>query len=109
MLKLFDAHSHVQFPAYDSDRDAVISRAQNAGVKMIAVGTQHSTSKAAIELAEKYPDDVWATVGFHPGHVIEALPDASVGAGWHHDKNEQRESVPEKFDIEKLRELAKHP
>ncbi len=98
---IIDAHCHIQFPAYDSDREAVIKRAREAGVKMIAGGTQISTSQAAIELAHKYPDDVWATVGFHPSHaVIE---------GWHHDKYEQEEKMAEEFDIGRLKELAGDP
>ena len=123
-----DAHTHVAFPAYDEDRDAVMFRAQEAGVKMITVGTQVSSSRAAIELAHKYPEDVWATVGYHPAHaVIErssticpstVYPDRSIGAVgadsglagiWHHDKNEQKENTPEAFDIEALEALARDP
>lgn len=95
---LIDAHSHVQFPAYDTDRADVIRRAKEAGVKMIAVGTQASTSEAGILLAHHYPEDVWATVGFHPNHLSE---------DWYHDTKEQKEEIPEEFNIEKLRALAK--
>ena len=109
-----DAHCHIQFPAYDADRDHVIRRAQAANVKMVAVGTNAATSEAAIRLAEHYPDDVWATVGFHPNHAVIARTSRTQRGltrtgDWHHDKNEQAASVPEQFDIEKLRELAAHP
>ena len=97
---LIDSHSHVQFPAYDTDRSEVIQRAKEANVKMIAVGTQFSTSEAGIALARAYPEDIWATVGYHPNHLSE---------NWHHDKKEQQKAAPEKFDIEKLRELARDP
>lgn len=93
----FDAHTHIHFPAYDADRGAVLERAKNAGVKMITVGTQTSTSESAIEFAKNNPGVVWATVGFHPGHLSE---------NWHYDENEQAEAFPEYFDIEKLKELA---
>lgn len=112
MIKFFDAHTHAAFPAYDLDRDAVMRRAKEARVKMITVGTQTSSSWAALELAHEYPEDVWATVGFHPSHAVVGSPDATAGANsgkagiWHHDKNEQKEAVPEKFDIEKLGDLA---
>lgn len=100
MSTLFDSHSHIQFPAYDEDRDAVILRSREAGVKMIAVGTQASTSEDAIRIAEQYPDDViGASVGFHPGHASENA---------YHDKNESKEAAREAFDIERLRALAKH-
>ncbi len=77
-----------------------MQRAELAGVKMIAVGTQVSTSRAAIQFAEAYKGSVWAAVGFHPAHL---------SFNWHHDLNEQTESHPERFDINALRELAEHP
>ncbi|MDO8430205.1 MAG: TatD family hydrolase [bacterium] len=107
MQYIFDTHSHIQFPVYDQDREAVIKRTQEAGVKMLAVGTQASTSESAIKLAHQYPEDVWATVGYHPNHAV-IRSERSVGAtnSWHHDKKEQKETIPEKFDIEILRKLA---
>jgi len=109
---LFDSHTHIQFPAYDEDRKEVIDRAKIAGVKMITVGTQYETSKAGVILAEQYPDDIWATVGFHPAHSIPVYgtsPNHKVVGGWHHDTQEQKSAEPEKFDIKKLEELAKNP
>lgn len=100
-MKLFDSHTHVQFGAFDSDREAVIERARNAGVKMICVGTQFSTSREAVKWAEKYPEDIWAAVGFHPNHASSE--------GWFHDPDEQSEARPEKFDAEELEKLARHP
>ena len=99
-IPFLDAHTHVQFPAYDADREAVLRRAREAGVKMINVGTQISTSRAAIELAEQNPGDLWATVGFHPAHVASE---------WFHDQNEQSSPEPELFDVAVLKELAKRP
>lgn len=96
---LFDVHSHINFLAYDQDREAVIARAKEAGVKMVAVGTQISNSEMAISLAEKYPNDVWAVVGFHPHHASSAK--------WHLDKKEQKRAEPEIFDLERLRQLSK--
>jgi len=97
---IFDAHTHIQFPAYDKDREEVIKRAREAGVKMITVGTNFETSKEGVDVAEKHPDDIWATVGFHPSHA---------GEDWYHDKKEVRKGEQEEFDIDKFRELAAHP
>ncbi|MBI2075407.1 MAG: TatD family hydrolase, partial [Candidatus Harrisonbacteria bacterium] len=114
-MLVFDAHTHIQFPAYDADRDEVMKRARENSVKMIAGGTQAGTSRGAMMLAEQYPEDVWATVGFHPNHVLPAVArsgsgDAKEGGNqWYHDKSEQRVAGPEVFDIKKLRELAMHP
>jgi TatD DNase family protein len=73
-MKYFDAHTHVNFVAYDTDREETILRAREAGVGMNIVGTQLDTSKAAIALAEKY-DNVWATVGLHPIHTAKSYHD----------------------------------
>ncbi|MBI3597892.1 MAG: TatD family hydrolase [Nitrospirae bacterium] len=72
---LIDTHCHIFFPEYDADRADVIARAQDAGVgKMIVVGTDISSSKKAIALAEAYPF-IFATVGLHP-HEAKAMDDA---------------------------------
>lgn len=96
---MIDAHCHIQFQAYNDDRDAVIARSKVAGVKMIAVGTKQSTSENAVRLAHENPDCVWATVGFHPTHVNKFT--------YYHDKNEEGTEAPEEFDIQKLGALAK--
>lgn len=111
-LPIIDAHAHVQFPAYDNDRAEVLRRAKESNVKMIAVGTQASTSEAGIILANQYPENIWAAVGFHPNHATHARIDANKNAdlrGWYHDQNEQKEAGPEKFDIGQLRKLASDP
>jgi TatD DNase family protein len=73
----FDAHTHVQFSGFDNDREAIIQRAIAADVTMINVGTQRDTSLAAITLAEKYPDSMYAAVGLHPVHTSASFHDAA--------------------------------
>lgn len=68
--KIFDSHCHPQFPQYDKDREEMIERTLEAGVVMIAVGTDLETSKQAIELSQKY-EGIWATVGLHPDDATE--------------------------------------
>ena len=67
----FDAHTHTQFKAYDEDRDAVIQRAHDAGIGIINVGSDKQMSVAAVELANKYPEGVYATIGLHPSDTDE--------------------------------------
>lgn len=98
---IFDSHTHIHFPAYDFDRDEVIKRAQAAGVKMITVGTNLKTSKEGLALAKKYPNDIWATVGFHPSHVSDQ--------DWFHDKKELREGVKEKYQTVDFKKIALDP
>ncbi len=71
-MKYIDIHCHLNFPEYDSDRDGVISRAQEEEVGMIIVGTDLESSKKAIEIAERY-ENIWATVGMHPTETAEAF------------------------------------
>lgn len=67
---IIDTHCHPQFPQYDSDRDEVIRRATDAGVQMVCVGTDLTTSRRAIELAEQH-EGVWASVGIHPNDISD--------------------------------------
>jgi TatD DNase family protein len=97
---LIDSHAHVQFPAYDADRKEVLLRAKEAGVRIINVGTQYSTSLRALKLAKDHPGEMWATAGFHPGHM---------DINSHHDPLELPEKHQESFEAEKFLELAGYP
>lgn len=61
-----DAHTHVQFPAYDIDRGEVIARAKEAGIAMVNVGADRESSEAAVRVAHEQGEGVFATVGLHP-------------------------------------------
>ncbi len=101
--KYIDIHAHVNFTAFDVDRDDVISRALQNDTWVINVGTQADTSRKAVEMANKYNEGVYAIIGLHPIHT---------GASFH-DKKELGEegkeftSRGEIFDKEKYRELLK--
>lgn len=73
-MRLFDTHAHLHFPDYADDLDAVLERADGAGVRgMVTIGTDRETNQAVVELARRLPN-VWATVGIHPhdaGEVVE--------------------------------------
>ena len=103
-MNYFDAHTHTQFAVYGDEKDAVITRARDAGVGMNVVGTQYDTSRDAVALAEKH-SDVWATIGLHPIHTSRS----------HHDVQELGEegnaftSRGEVFDSVKYRDLAQSP
>ena len=39
-MQLTDSHAHIDFPQFDADRDAMLTRAQAAGVTtLLAIGT----------------------------------------------------------------------
>ena len=66
-MKYFDAHCHVQFGAYDADREELIERMKERGVGGVVVGCDYESSKAAVALAERH-EHLWASVGLHPNH-----------------------------------------
>jgi TatD DNase family protein len=66
---LTDTHAHLDYPEFQADFPAVLARAEAAGVgRLISIGTGLDSSRAAIALAEKWPQ-VWAVAGVHPNHV----------------------------------------
>lgn len=100
-FQMIDSHAHVQFAAYDEDREVVLQRAFDVGIGMVNVGTQFSTSQDAVALAGRYPNDpLWATVGFHPNHA---------GPQSYNDTDELHEPREEMFECEKFLDLAHNP
>lgn len=71
MPDYFDIHTHVNFKAFDEDREEVIERSLKNNTWMINIGTQLNTSKEAVKLAEKYKEGVYASIGLHPVHTIK--------------------------------------
>lgn len=62
---LIDAHCHLDFAAFDADREAVFERAQAAGVRHFVVpGTTRSGWPGVLALAQR--DDVSVCLGLHP-------------------------------------------
>ncbi len=68
---LIDTHAHLNFDAYKNDTDDVIRRSLDNDTWVINVGSQYATSKRAVEIAQKYPEGVYAATGLHPIHAEE--------------------------------------
>lgn len=84
---MIDSHCHLNFQTFEKDYDQAIKNAQEAGVKtIINAGTQISSSKKAVDLAEKY-ENLFAVIGVHPHHADK------LESSW----------------LKDLEELAKHP
>lgn len=63
-----DTHCHLT-DEYDGDVDAVISRAEEAGVGALVCATAEGVDiLPALKLAEKY-DNIFVTTGLHPEHT----------------------------------------
>jgi TatD DNase family protein len=70
---LVDTHCHIHESDYPLDKEEVIKRAVNAGVKqIICVGTDTADSRLAVELAGEHPE-VFASIGVHPHYADKDL------------------------------------
>lgn len=66
--EIFDTHAHLCDAAFDMDREAIIADLGAHGVGAFTeIGFDLPSSRAALALAERYPQ-VYAAVGFHPDH-----------------------------------------
>lgn len=103
-MKYVDVHSHLQFVAYDVDREEAYARARQEDVALITVGTQFDTSHAAALFAQEH-EGVFATVGLHPIHTSKSFHDAKELGEW----NREFTSRGEVFDAAAYRALALNP
>ncbi|TAL37150.1 MAG: TatD family deoxyribonuclease [Phenylobacterium sp.] len=67
---LIDSHVNLHAPQFDEDRDAVIARAREAGVRlMVNISDRVSNFDKVRALADQ--PDIWCTVGTHPHEAKE--------------------------------------
>ncbi|WP_136657333.1 TatD family hydrolase [Nitratireductor sp. XY-223] len=70
---LVDSHCHLDFPDFDAERDAIVERAQAAGVeRMVTICTRVANFDRVRAIAERY-DNVYCSVGTHPHNADEEL------------------------------------
>ena len=68
---LFDTHAHLNDPAFDPDRDALIGGLPEKGVCLVMnVGCCLESSRDCVAMAETYPH-IYASVGSHPDSANE--------------------------------------
>ena len=71
---MIDSHAHLDSPRYDEDRDALLARAWEAGVRTIlsiGIGDGPDTMHQALDLARRYASQpgipkIFASAGVHP-------------------------------------------
>ncbi|MBR1969836.1 MAG: TatD family hydrolase [Clostridia bacterium] len=86
-MMLFDSHAHYNDPAYDADRDVILSAMKDGGVGyIINSGCSVASAKDSIALCEKY-DFFYSSIGIHPCHAHEST----------------------QKDLDDIRALASHP
>jgi len=72
VIELIDIGVNLTNKSLLQDVDAVMQRAENAGVKqMVVTGTSVTESRQAIGLCERFPQQLVSTCGIHPHHASE--------------------------------------
>lgn len=70
-MMLVDSHCHLEFPDFNGELDAVVARAQAAGVaRMVTISTRVRRHDALIAIAERF-EPVFCSVGTHPHYAEE--------------------------------------
>ncbi len=65
-MKLIDSHCHIDLAQFNEDRDDVLARASQVGVKyLINPATNLENSRHILAMAENY-DNIFAAIGYHP-------------------------------------------
>jgi TatD DNase family protein len=68
---LVDSHCHLDFPDFAEDLDALVARAEAAGVgRMVTISTRVRRHQALLDIAARFPN-VYCTVGTHPHQADE--------------------------------------
>jgi TatD DNase family protein len=99
---LIDSHAHVNFNAFKEDYKKVIQDCLDKDIWMINVGTQKKTSERAVNIAQEYPEGIYAAVGLHPIHLDTGLVKMKV------DTEEINfNSKEEEFDYDFYKNLSK--
>ena len=69
-LELIDTHTHLYVDAFDADREAVIQRAMDAGIKSFYLpAIDSTTTQRMLDLRSAYPQHIFLMMGLHPTHV----------------------------------------
>ena len=70
---LIDTHCHLDFADFEEERDAIVARAHEVGVKqMVTISTKVRKLDGLLALTERYPS-VFCSVGTHPNNADQEL------------------------------------
>jgi TatD DNase family protein len=68
---LVDSHCHLDFPDFADELDAIVARAEAAGIgRMVTISTRVRQHDALLAIAQRFPN-VYCSVGTHPHHADE--------------------------------------
>ncbi|NEJ73747.1 YchF/TatD family DNA exonuclease [Rhizobium phaseoli] len=70
---LIDTHCHLDFADFEAERDEIVTRAHQSGVKqMVTISTRVRKLDGLLAITKKYPS-VFCSVGTHPNNADEEL------------------------------------
>ena len=78
-MRIIDSHAHIDFDKFDEDREAMVARAQDAGVAhiiQIAMGPAEENFARAYKMVETYPHCFMAA-GLHPHDADHYTPEVA--------------------------------
>ena len=76
---LVDIGANLAHDSFDDDRDAVLQRAEAAGVSRIVVtGSSDDSNQQAARLAQDHPGVLYSTAGVHPHHASDYTDDSDA-------------------------------
>lgn len=98
---IFDTHAHLNFSEFEKDREDLVKKCLESGIGMINVGTNYNSSKKAVDLAEKYPNGIYASTGLHPLNIeLDSLESRE-------DSHKTENLLEKTFDYDHYKELAR--
>jgi len=101
---LIDTHAHLNFVAFNKDREEIIKRCLDDNIWIINVGTNFETSKKAVQIAESSKEGMFASVGLHPINLDTGLVKIKVdeSEGKHFEKEFNHEEYKKLASSEKV-------
>ena len=83
-----DTHAHLYVSEFDADRNEMMQRALNAGVKQVLLPAIDSETTAAMHaLKKQFPKNIHLMMGLHPTHVKENVEEELVHVANELEKN----------------------
>ena len=68
---LIDSHCHLDFPDFADDLDAIVARAEAAGIsRIVTISTRVRRIQGLLDITARFPN-VYCSVGTHPHHADE--------------------------------------
>lgn len=70
-MQLIDTHTHLDFPDFDPDREAILARSQRAGVtRLVVLGVYQDNWQRLWQLVQTH-EGLYAAFGLHPVYLDE--------------------------------------